>query len=169
MNAAIFALVLASQVATSAEQPKASTTYVVHIAVREKPANGRGKILSEPNVVVTAGREANFHIGDNIHLSGIEVPTGTTIKLKVDPVGKGEVKVTGDILVTLASVHDNGIIDRESTGFSIAKTLPCEKDNKIRIVKTDKIDRWVELRIDEIKDGPAPEVRTTGYVAPTKN
>ena len=153
MNAAIIALALASQVVTAAEQPKALTTYVVHIVVREKLANGRGKILSEPNVVVIAGREGTFHIGEKIHLSGMDVPNGTMIKLKVDPAEKGEVKLTADILVTLASVHDNGIIDHESTAFSIAKTLPCGKDNKIRIVKTEKIDRWVELRIEEFKPG----------------
>lgn len=152
----IIVLLVASQLNTGAAQPLPQ--YKVQVSVREMyigPTKKPGVILADPTIMVVAGREANFQSGNATAIGGEKIPSGTTLKVRIDPVQNEQVRVVGMIEVSSLSAPVDDIVVRESKSIHLAKTMTCGKNIHFRISKTAESETWCLLQIDRVGEQTA--------------
>ena len=147
------ALLVASQITIGAAQRPATPQYKVQVSVQKNyigPTKKPGVILANPIIMVVAGREANFQSGNAIAIGGEKIPSGTTLKLRIDPVQNEQVRVVGMIAVSNLSVPVDDIVARESKSIHLAKTMTCGKNIRVHVLKIADSEIWCHLQIDQI-------------------
>jgi hypothetical protein len=154
----IIVLLVASQLTAGAAQPQAPPQYLVRITVREKytgPTKKPGVIHADPSLMVLAGSEANFHVGEAMTIGGEKIPTGTIVKLRIDPMQGDQVRIVGTVEVSSLSAPVEDVVVRQSMSIHLAKTVTCGKNSRIRMSKTDESEITCFLQIDRVGEQTA--------------
>lgn len=151
----ILALLIASELTTAGAPPKAIPQYSVHVSVRETYTGSvkkPGVILAEPIMMVSASREASYQVGDAITIKGEKIPSGTSIKIKVDPEQNEQVHVVGAIEISSLSKPVDDIVARDSRSIHLSKTMTCGRQIQICMSKTPDSETWCLVQVDHARE-----------------
>ncbi len=160
-------LSLASSTPAGGAEGNAVPMYLVKATLLEvPPAKSKQPtiVLTEPQVMLVANREANVNVGGHVTLGQGKIPNGNLFRVNVQQIDNKSVRVFGMLEVARANTQQDDIVLRESFAIHFDKSISLGSKTRIRVSKSSDGDRWFELLVDDATNLNTSNVTATGSI-----